>query len=295
MYIKKSLGEKIFDTANVLLLILLVILTLYPCWYVLVASVSNPVKIYDNGGLLFLPVDFNIGSYLEVVKNSQLWVGYRNTIFYVVTGTFLSVALTSSAAFCASRKDLPGKNGIMFMILLTMYFSGGLIPTYLVVKSLKMLDTPWAMILPQAVTTYNLIITLSYFKNIPDSMEEAAIIDGAGPFRTFISVMLPLAKPIIAVISLYYAVSMWNNYFSALIYLRKKSFQPLQLILREILVQNNASSAQAGMSGATGDSAAYAANIKYATVVVSTVPILCIYPLLQKYLVKGVMIGAIKG
>lgn len=295
MKIKKSLGEKVFDVANVIFLSVLVILTLYPCYYVLVASVSNPLRIYDSGGLLLFPREFSISSYIEVAKNSQLWVGYRNTIFYVVSGTLLSVSLTTSAAFCASRRDLPGKDIIMFLILFTMYFTGGLIPTYMVVKSLGLLDTPLAMILPQAVTTYNLIITLSYFKSIPDSMEEAAKIDGAGAFRTFINIMVPLAKPIIAVISLYYAVGIWNNYFSGLIYLKKKALYPLQLVLREILVQNNTANTQAAMSGMGGDSAAYAANIKYATVVVSTVPILCVYPFVQKYFVKGVMIGAVKG
>ena len=190
MFIKKSLGEKIFDTLNVALLVLLLLVTIYPCYYVLVASVSNPVKLFEHGGLLLWPKDFALYSYKEVIKNSQLWVGYRNTIFYVVTGTILSVALTTSGAFCASRKTLPGKNVIMFLIMFTMYFTGGLIPTYMVVKSLGLLNTPLAMILPQAVSTYNLIITLSYFRGIPDSMEEAAKIDGASDFKIFYRIIL---------------------------------------------------------------------------------------------------------
>ena len=176
-----------------------------------------------------------------------------------------------------------------------MYFSGGLIPTYMVVRNLGLLNTPFAMILPQAVSTYNLIITLSYFRGMPESLVEAAKIDGASDFKVFSRIMVPLAKPIIAVISLYYAVAIWNNYFSALIYINDRNLYPLQLVLREILVQNDTTSSQGALNVSSIDSAAYAANIKYAIIVVSTVPILCLYPFIQKYFVKGVMIGAVKG
>ncbi len=295
MYIKKSFGEKTFDVLNTLFLILLIVITLYPCYYVLVASVSSPVKIYEGSPLLLWPKDFAIYSYKQVIKDTQIWNGYRNTIFYVTCGTFLSVLLTTTAAFAASRKTLPGKNIIIFLIMFTMYFSGGLIPTYMVVRNLGLLNTPFAMILPQAVSTYNLIITLSYFRGMPESLVEAAKIDGASDFKVFSRIMVPLAKPIIAVISLYYAVAIWNNYFSALIYINDRNLYPLQLVLREILVQNDTTSSQGALNVSSIDSAAYAANIKYAIIVVSTVPILCLYPFIQKYFVKGVMIGAVKG
>lgn len=295
MYIKKSFGGKTFDVLNTLFLILLIVITLYPCYYVLVASVSNPVKIYEGSPLLLWPKDFAIYSYKQVIKDTQIWNGYRNTIFYVTCGTFLSVLLTTTAAFAASRKTLPGKNIIIFLIMFTMYFSGGLIPTYMVVSKLGLLNTPFAMILPQAVSTYNLIITLSYFRGMPESLVEAAKIDGASDFKVYSRIMVPLAKPIIAVISLYYAVAIWNNYFSALIYINDRNLYPLQLVLREILVQNDTTSSQGALNVSSIDSAAYAANIKYAIIVVSTVPILCLYPFIQKYFVKGVMIGAVKG
>ena len=293
MVIKDSLGERIFDVFNHIFLFLLVFVTLYPCWYVLVASVSDPVQIYASNGVIFLPKGFAIGTYAEVLKTTQIWIGYRNTIFYVLAGTFVSVMLTVTAAFALTRKGLPGKNLIMFLIMFTMYFAGGLIPTFLVVKSVGLLDSPLVMIIINAVATYNLIITISYFRGMPDSLEEAAKIDGAGDYTVLFKIMLPLAKPIIAVISLYYAVAIWNNFMTALIYLSDRNLFPLQMILREILIQGNTDSV---MSTGTGEDAqAYAENLKYAIIVVATVPILCVYPFIQKYFVKGVMIGAIKG
>ena len=220
-----------------------------------------------------------------------MWLGYRNTILYVACGGLLSLFLTISAAFCLTRRGLPGRNGILFLILFTMYFSGGLIPSYLVVRSLKLLDTPFAVLLPGAVSTYNLIITITYFRGLPYELEEAAKIDGAGDYTVLFRIMVPLATPIIAVIALYYMVGIWNNYFTPMLYLNKRSLFPLQLFLREILIQNNTASITASQS----DSAqAYAENVKYAIIVVSTVPVMCIYPFLQRYFVKGIMIGAIK-
>ncbi len=289
---KKGIGEKIFDAANYILMALIVIITLYPCYYVLVASISDPVEIYSSNGLVFYPKGVGLHSYLEVLKSGQIWSGYANTIFYVAAGGFLSLALTITAAFALTRKGLPGKNTIMLLILFTMYFSGGLIPLYMVVKSLGLLDTRFAMILPGAVSTYNLIIAISYFKSMPYELEEAAKIDGANDYLILFKIMVPLAKPIIAVIALYYMVAIWNNYFSALIYLSDRDLFPLQLVLREILIQNDTASIAASQSDAMQ---AYAENVKYATIVVSTVPILCVYPFLQKYFVKGVMIGAVKG
>ena len=293
MFYKKTKGELIFDCCNYLLLALLVVVTLYPCYYVLVASVSDPVKMFAEKGMVLFPKGFSMSSYLEVLKSEQIWLGYQNTIFYVIAGGILSVLMTVTAAFALTRKELPGKNIITFLIMFTMYFSGGLIPTYLVVKGLGLLDSPIVMILFNAVTTYNLIVTISYFRGMPDALEEAAKIDGAGDYTVMFKIMLPLAKPIIAVISLYYMVALWNDYMTALIYLNSRDRFPLQMILREILIQNNADTVSA--TGLTDDSQAYAENLKYAIIVVSTVPILCVYPFIQRYFVKGVMIGAVKG
>lgn len=291
MIYKKTKGEIIFDIFNYLLMLLLIIVTLYPCYYVLVASVSDPVKVFATKGLLLTPKGFSISSYFEVLKSGQIWLGYRNTIFYVCAGGIFSVLLTVSAAFALTRKGLPGKNLIMFLIMFTMYFHGGLIPTYLVVRGVGLLDSPFIMILINAVVTYNLIITISYFRNMPYELEEAAKIDGAGDYTVLFKIMLPLAKPIIAVISLYYMVSLWNDFMTALFYLSDRKLFPLQMILREILIQSKTSV----VSGAADEAQAYAENLKYAIIVVSTVPILCVYPFIQKYFVKGVMIGAVKG
>lgn len=293
MVYKKSKGEYVFDFFNYLFMILLIIVTLYPCYYVLVASVSDPVKVYATNGMLLFPKGFSLASYLEVIKSDQIWLGYRNTLFYVVAGGFLSVFLTVTAAFGLTRKGLPGKNLIMFLIMFTMYFSGGLIPSFLVVKSMGLLDSPLVMIIVNAVASYNLIITISYFRNMPYELEEAAKIDGAGDYSVLFKIMMPLAKPIIAVITLYYMVAIWNNFMTALIYINNRNYFPLQMILREILIQNDTASVSA--TGISGDAQAYAENLKYAIIVVSTIPILCVYPFIQKYFVKGVMIGAVKG
>jgi len=288
---KKGLGENVFDACNTVFLLLLIVITLYPLYYVLIASVSDPMQIYKTGGLLLVPQKFNVENYIIAFNYKPIWIGYRNTIFYVVAGGALSVLLTVMGAFGLTRKGLPGRNGIMFAILFTMYFSGGLIPTYMVVKELGMLDTVWAVLLPGCVSTYNLIVTISYFRGLPYELEEAAKMDGATDYTVLFRIMLPLAKPIIAVISLYYMVAMWNSYFGPMIYLNNSDLKPLQVVLREILVQSQADNL-AGHGGATE---AYAEGMKYAVIIIATVPILCVYPFIQKYFVKGVTIGAVKG
>ncbi len=293
MRYKKGLGEQIFDFCNHLLMIALIFITLYPCYYVLVASLSDPVKAYSASGLLFYPKGFSIGAYIDVIKHKQLWIGYANTIFYVGVGGGMSVLATVITAFALTRKDLPGQNIIIFLIMFTMYFNGGLVPTFLVVKSLGLLDTRTYMLIYGLITTYNLIITMSYFRGLPMELEEAAKVDGAGDYTVLFKIMLPLAKPIIAVMALYYMVAIWNNFITALIYLTDRSKFPLQLVLREILIQNSTTDIAAVGNGS--DAEAYAENMKFAVVVVSTIPILCVYPFIQKYFVKGVMIGAVKG
>ena len=291
MQYKRKISERVFDTCNYAFLVLIMLVMIYPCYYVLVASVSDPTKIFDSGGILLYPRGFAFYTYAEVVKSAQIWTGYRNTIFYVLVGGTVSVLLTLCGAFVLTRRGLPGKNFLLIMIMFTMYFSGGLIPSYLVVKGLHLLDTPLAMILPGAISPYNLIITITYFRGMPYELEEAAKIDGASDYTVLLRIMIPLATPIIAVIALYYMVGIWNNFFTAMIYLSNRNLFPLQLILREILIQNATGTISATQSDAAQ---AYAENVKYATIVVSTVPVLCVYPFLQRYFVKGVMIGAIK-
>ncbi len=292
MNYKKSLGEKIFDVSNYIILTLLLIVTLYPCWYVVVASVSDPVQVYASKGLLLWPKGFSLASYGEVLQFDKIWSGYKNTVFYVLVGGGMSVILTVITAFGLTRKDLPGKNIFMFGILITMYFSGGMIPTYLLIRELKMLNTVWAILIPGVISANNLIITISYFRGLPDALEDAARIDGASDYAVLFKVFLPLAKPIIAVISLYYMVTRWNEFMNGVMYLQNRpDLQPLQMVLRQILVQNEVASELGG--GA--DVQAYSEAMKYAVVVVSTIPIMCVYPFIQKYFVKGVTIGAIKG
>lgn len=294
MNYKRSAGEWVFEVINYAIMILLVIITLYPCYYVVVASVSDPTKIYEGSGMLLYPKGFSVAAYKNVLAYKPLWMGYLNTLFYVGVGGFLSVIVTIMAAFGLTRRDLPFKNFLSMAIVFTMYFSGGLIPTYLVVKGLGLLNTRWALVLPTMVTTYNLIITMSYFRGLPYELEEAAKIDGASDYRILLQVMIPLAKPIIAVIALYYMVAIWNSYFNAMIYLTDRDLYPLQLVLREILIQGDTASV-GGAAAQAGDVQSYAENLKFAVIVVSTIPILCVYPFIQRYFVKGVTIGAVKG
>lgn len=288
--LNRGWGVRIFNIFNGIFLTFIAFLAFYPCYYVLVASVSDPTLVAGSGGLMLYPKGFSLEAYKAVAKSTLLWTSYRNTFFYVFVGGGLSVVLTIMAAYSLSRKILPGKNIFLFMITFTMYFGGGLIPTYLVVKGFGLLDTPLAMILPGAVSTSNLIVTLTYFRGMPYELEEAAKIDGASDYTVLFKIMLPLAAPIVAVIALYYMVGIWNNYFTGLIYLSNPKLYPLQMVLREILIQNDTGT----IASSADDAQKYAENLKYATIVVSTLPIMCIYPFLQKYFTKGVMIGAIK-
>jgi len=288
----RSKGEKIFTIFNYLVLTLTLILTLYPCVYVLFASFSDPVELYNGSKLLLWPRGFDITGYKYAFNFSMLWIGYRNTIFYTVAGTSLNVLMTIVAAYCLSRRDLWGQNFMLMAMVFTMYFSGGMIPTYLVVKGLYLLDTPLAMMIPGAMTTSNFIIALTYFRGLPYELEQAAKIDGANNMQVLFKVLAPLAKPIVMVMVLYYAVGHWNDYMSALIYLNSYQLYPLQFVLRDILIKG---SGLDKVGAALEDASAVSDTIKYAIIVISTVPILCVYPFIQKHFVKGVMMGAIKG
>lgn len=290
--IKRTKGEKIFAVFNTALLLMLLAATLYPCLYVVVQSISDPYKMVGTNKLSLIPKGISFENYIRVFKNSMIWTGYLNTVFYSVVGTLLSLLLTIMLAFALIKKGLKGKNFILIAITFTMYFGGGLIPTYMVVKYLGLIDTRLAMILPNAINTYNFIIMLSFFRSMPDSLLEAAEIDGARDFIVLFRIVVPLAKPVVMVVALYYMVGLWNDYFTAMIYLNSSRLYPLQIVLRDILFQNNTvNSASAQVDNAES----VLENMKYATIVVATIPLLCIYPYLQKFFVKGVMIGAVKG
>lgn len=289
---KRTRGEKIFAVFNTLILLLILAATLYPCLYVVVQSISDPYKMVGANKLSLIPKGISMENYIKVFNNPMIWIGYLNTIIYSVGGTLLSLLLTIMLAFALIKKGLKGKNLIIIAVTFTMYFGGGLIPTYMVVKYCGLIDTRLAMILPNAISTYNLIIVLSYFRSMPQSLLEAAEIDGARDFLVLFKIVVPLAKPVIMVVALYYLVGLWNDYFTAMIYLNSSELYPIQIVLRDILFQNDSINS----AGTQIDNAeAVLENMKYATIVVATIPLLIIYPYLQKFFVKGVMIGAIKG
>ena len=288
-------SDRFFDLVNLVIMVLLLFIFVWPLWFIVIASVSNPNQVW-NGNVILLPKEFTTAAYEAVIEYQSIWVGYRNTIFYTILGTLINLVMTVCAAYPLSRKDFVPRNFFMVMFMLTMYFGGGLIPTYLVVSKLKLVNTIWAMMIPGAVSIYNVIITRTYFLNsIPSTLQEAASLDGANSFQFLIKVVLPLSKPIIAVVALYYAVGHWNDFFSALIYINDKNLMPLQAFLRDLLMSNKMIDMQ-GMDAAQVEAKMQLAQtLKYSAIVVSTVPVLCIYPFIQKYFVKGVMIGSIKG
>lgn len=289
----KTIWDRLFTVFNYTLLSLILLLTLYPCWYVVVASVSDPVKLYAGSKFMIWPRGFSLQAYDIIMDHAMLWKSYSNTLIYVSVSTVLGLTLTILGAFVLSRKYLPGKNAMLMMVTITMFFGGGLIPSYLVNVKLGLVNTRWAMILPGAISTYNMIMMLTYFRGIPDSLEESARIDGANELIILTWIVIPLSLPVIAVISLYIIVSHWNSYIAATIYLRDRELYPLQVILREILISGSSNLDQ--MTSGYDDFAAYSEAVKYATIIVSTLPVLAIYPFLQRFFVKGVMLGAIKG
>lgn len=290
---KKSLREKLFDYGNIIFLCLLSLVTIYPLLYILFASLSDPTYVAQTRGLMLYPKDITIEAYKMVFKNPMIITSYLNTFFYVIVGTTINILLTSLGAYVLSRKKVMWANFIMFMIVFTMFFEGGLIPLYLLVSELNMIDTRWALILPTAISAFNLIIMRTSFQGIPDSLEESARIDGANDFTILFKIILPLSLPVVAVMVLFYGVYHWNSWFHAMIFLQDRELFPVQLVLREILIANDTSSMTSGVSAV--DAMPIGETVKYATIVVATLPILCLYPFLQKYFVKGVMIGGIKG
>lgn len=293
--IKISIGERIFDIFNNLLMFILLLIMAYPVWYVLVASFSDSNQLMGNSDFLLLPKGFNFESYKMMAQNPMVFKGYVNTIFIVVVSLIFNIVFTSMGAYCLSRKNVYWQKYVMIFIIITMYVSGGMVPTYLINTKLYGLNNSyWALILPGTINTYNMIVLKTAFASIPDSLIEAARIDGASQRRVLFSVVLPLSKATLAVIVLYYAVAHWNSWFPASIYLTDRDKYPLQLVLREILVTNDTSSMTSGNIDINSDQQAIGETIKYATIVAATIPILCVYPFLQKYFAKGTMVGAVK-
>lgn len=291
-FYKKTVWDRTFSAFLTGLMVFLAGVTIYPFLYVLFASLSKPSEFMTYKGLLVWPLSANLDSYRAVMNNPNIWIGYKNTLFIVAVGTGINLFMTMIAAFFLSRKQVMLKTPIMVLIVITMFIDGGLIPNYLLIQNLGLYDTHWALVLPGAISTMNLIILRTAFNAVPDGLEESARIDGASDFVMLLRIILPLTLPTIAVLGLYYSVSHWNSWFAANIYIASARKFPLQLILRNIVVDNQVE--ELTMGSAYGESYAMSFTIKYATVMVATLPILLVYPFIQKYFVKGVMIGSLK-
>lgn len=293
-YKKVSIGDRIFGVINFSFLFTAFILVLYPIVFVISSSLSSPQAVI-TGRVFFWPVNFSLEGYKAVFRSSQVWTGYGNSLYYTVFGTFINIVVTVMAAYPLSRKDLIGRNKIMLLFTFTMFFSGGMIPTFLLVRNIGILNTRWAMLLPGAISVWNMILTRTYFQNsIPNELLESAQLDGCRNTQFIWHIVLPLSKAIIAVISLYYAVGHWNAFFSALIYLNNFRLYPLQIILRNILVQNQIDNTMINVEEMM-EKEQLAALLKYSLIIVASLPMMVAYPFAQKYFVKGVMIGSIKG
>lgn len=291
----ETLGDKLFDWAVHALLALVCVIVMYPLLFVLVASFSSPDAVM-RGEVWLWPKGLTWVGYSKIFQNREILTGYMNTILYTVIGTSINLVMSIAAAYPLSRKDLYGRNVISALLVFTMFFSGGMVPTYLLIKSLGMLNTMWALIIPGAISVYNVLIMRTFFQNgIPYEMQEAAAMDGCSNMSTLIRIVLPLSMPIIAVMILFYSVGHWNAYFSALMYLTDREKYPLTLFLREILIQGQMQEMQGIGDDVHANAVMESEAIKYAVVIVANLPVLMLYPFLQKYFVKGVMIGAIKG
>lgn len=293
------MSDKSFDLLNKIFVTIIVLIILYPLIFVISASISDPMAV-STGKMWLWPVDITLDGFKMVFDNPDIWIGYRNTIIYVAVGILIHLGLLLPAAYALSRPEAKGKLLIMWYILFTMLFNGGMIPTYLVVRNLGMLDTMWAIVVPGALGAWSVLVAHTFFQqNVPDQLVEAAKIDGASDFYIFFRIALPLSIPIIAVMALFHGVALWNQYFSALIYLSDRNLFPLQLILREILVLNEMSTGEgmqeiAGSAGSFADQVKIAAQIKYAVMIVSTLPLIAVYPFVQRFFVQGVLIGSVK-
>lgn len=297
--IKKHKKVQLFDVVNNTLVILITLVILYPLYFTVIASFSDPNQV-ASGNTLFWIKDFTLDAYKNILKEESLWVGYRNTVIYTVLGTLYNLLLTIPAAYVLSKKYLPFHGIISWYFFITMYVSGGMIPGYLLIKELNLLNNPLVMIIGSGVTCYNLIVSRQYFStSIPSEIYEAARIDGASEYKCFSSIAMPLAKPIIAVMTLYYGVGHWNSYYAALLYINKEEYAPLQLVLRRILMANQKLDMEMDVDLEMAEyilqQVYMARGMKYAVIFIASLPLLILYPFLQKYFAKGVMIGSVKG
>lgn len=286
----KAMGDRIFIIAVYVLMGLMALACLYPMWHVVMASFSDPIELMRHTGVIWKPLGISLEGYRVVIQNPNIPVSYLNTIFYVLLGTSINMLLTTLGAYALSRKGFMFKKTLTLLIVFTMYFNAGLVPNFLLVKGLGLYNTVWALVLPGAVSTWNLIVMKTSFQAVPVSLEESARLDGANDFTILFRIFLPLSKATVAVMILFYAVAHWSSWFNAMIYLRDRSKFPLQLIMREILIANSTS----GNTLMDTDAMFLQDVVKYATIVVSTVPILFIYPFAQKYFMAGVMMGSVK-
>lgn len=286
-----SPSDTIFQIFTYIFISFVIIVTLYPFIYIVSSSISDSSYV-ARAEIWLYPKGINFNAYERVFKDPMLLTSYGNTLLYVFAGTLINLIMTTMTAYPLSRRSFSGRRFLMKMITFTMFFSGGMVPTYLLVKGIGILNTRWAMVIPVAISTYNLIIMRSFFEEIPESLHEAATIDGANDLQILFKIFLALSKPILATMVLFYAVSHWNSYFNAMLYLNKEEMQPLQMFLRKILIQYESSDM---ITDIIQDRDSVSLTIRYAAIVISTLPIICVYPFLQKYFVKGVMIGAVKG
>ena len=292
---KATFGDKIFYIIIAIVLTLFLLAVAYPCVYVVSASISSGAAI-NAGKVVFFPVQVTLDSYDMVLSDPDVWRSFGNSIFYTLTGTMLSVALTMCAAYCLSRRDFPGGNVIMMLFVFTMFFSGGLIPTYLVVSNLKLTNTIWSVILPGCLSAYNLIVARTFIVNtIPREIFDAAMVDGCSDIGYFVRIVLPLSKAIIAVLVLFFGVSRWNAYFQPMLYLSDRELFPLALVVRDYLVVGQVNLEKMKDPEKAAQALNLIAGMKYALIVISTVPVMLLYPFIQKHFAKGVMIGSVKG
>ncbi|MBQ4434889.1 MAG: carbohydrate ABC transporter permease [Clostridia bacterium] len=282
--IRIPLGERIFYIADDILMILLCVIILIPLLHVVAGSFSDGASYMAHSGLLFWPIKPTVAAYQSVIANQNIWTGYRNTLFIVIVGTFLDMLFSLVAAYVLSRKSYMLKKFFNLMVVFSMYFSGGMIPFFIVVKGVGLYKSIWSLILPSLVNVFNLVILRTAMTGVPDSLEESAQLDGAGHLTILFRIITPLILPSVAVVSLYYAVSHWNSWFNAMLFIKDRKYYPLQLILREILILSD-----------TDEGFMMSETVQFATIVVATIPILCVYPFIQRYFVKGIMVGAVKG
>ncbi|NIK78324.1 putative aldouronate transport system permease protein [Paenibacillus castaneae] len=291
----RSRSDILFDIFNYGLLTIVLLIVLYPLYFVVIASFSNPTLV-NSGQVTLIPKGINFEGYVRIFNDKMILTGYGNSLLYTALGTLISVAITIPGAYALSRRELAGRNLVMYMIVFTMFFNGGLIPTFILVKNLGLYNSFWSLILPVAVIPWNLIIARTFFQtSIPDELREAAQIDGCNEFRFFFRIALPLSSALIAIMVLFYAVGYWNTYFSALIYLKDETLYPLQLVLRNILIANTISPDMMENVEQASKQLEIASLIQYGVIIVAAFPLLILYPFLQRYFVKGVLVGSIKG